>query len=105
MKNQNKPIFRPSKITIALLTGLGIFVTGSAYAQDKEEAEEKTDAIEIIEVKGMRSSIVSAQETKMNANKIMDGISADNRNKYKIHFPKAIFLDYAIYALITTSAK
>ena len=75
---QNKLTFRPSKITIALLTSLGIFVTGSAYAQDKEEAEEKTDAIEIIEVKGMRSSIVSAQETKMNANKIMDGISADD---------------------------
>lgn len=25
----------------------------------------------------------------------MEGISADNRNKFKIHFPKAIFLDYA----------
>lgn len=28
----------------------------------------------------------------------MDGISADNRNKYKIHFPKAIFLDYAVHS-------
>jgi LysM repeat protein/ABC-type branched-subunit amino acid transport system substrate-binding protein len=28
----------------------------------------------------------------------MDGISADNRNKYKIHFPKAIFLDYAAHS-------
>jgi ABC-type branched-subunit amino acid transport system substrate-binding protein len=25
----------------------------------------------------------------------MEGISADNRNKFKVHFPKAIFLDYA----------
>jgi len=25
----------------------------------------------------------------------MEGISADNRNKFKIHFPKAIFIDYA----------
>ena len=87
MKNKeypNKLKFRPSKITIALLTGLGIFVTGSAYAQDKEEAEEKTDAIEIIEVKGMRSSIVSAQETKMNANKIMDGIEGI-KDKMGVH--------------------
>lgn len=28
----------------------------------------------------------------------MEGISADNRNKYKIHFPKAIFLDYAAHS-------
>jgi len=28
----------------------------------------------------------------------MEGISADNRNKYKIHFPKAIFIDYAVHS-------
>ena len=27
----------------------------------------------------------------------MDAISADNRNKFKIHFPKSIFLDYAVH--------
>lgn len=50
----------------------------SAYAAEKEPTKENAeeDAIEVIEVKGQRGNLISAQNMKMNADTVMDAISA-----------------------------
>lgn len=72
----NQSIFRRSKAQISILAALGLLAPNMAFTQEQNvEEEEET---EVIEVKGLRSSIVSAQLVKMNSDKIMDGISADD---------------------------
>lgn len=69
--------FKHAKLTAFLLASLGLACPATGLAQTDSE-EEDSEALEVIEVKGMRASVISAQATKMNSNKIMDGISADD---------------------------
>lgn len=56
---------------------LGLVSTAS-YAEEekKEDADNKT--IEVIEVKGMRSNMISAQDMKFSADTVLDAISAED---------------------------
>jgi len=78
MKNlahsKNMP-FRHSRIAFALISSLGLSTTTLSYAQEQTLEKEET---EVIEVTGLRSSMISAQARKQSSNKIMDGISADD---------------------------
>jgi iron complex outermembrane recepter protein len=80
MKNQDHPqqkAFRRSRIALALISSLGLSVSAISYAQEQTVEPENSET-EVIEVSGLRSSMISAQATKQNSNKIMDGISADD---------------------------
>lgn len=68
--------FKKAKLTQCILLAAGLLAPPIALAQDNSD-ENDTD-VEVIQVKGLRSSVISAQETKMASNKIMDGISADD---------------------------
>jgi len=48
----------------------------SAYAAEEAEKKVEEEVIEVIEVKGQRGNLISAQNMKMNADTVMDAISA-----------------------------
>ncbi len=70
-----RDLFKVSKTSLLVMAAMGTGSAFSAMAQEAAEAEENT---EVINVTGIRSSIISAQEMKMSSNKIMDSISADD---------------------------
>ncbi|WP_416306010.1 TonB-dependent receptor [Neptunicella sp. SCSIO 80796] len=69
-------MFKRTKTSLFVLSALGMLVPTLGYAADEPNKED--EELEIIKVSGLRSSIISAQEKKLNSNKIMDGISADD---------------------------
>ncbi|MGQ8366207.1 TonB-dependent receptor [Glaciecola sp. 1036] len=77
-QHKNGALFKRTKTSLSILAALGIMLPNLALAQEQEAEPENTEDTEVIEVKGLRSSIISAQMVKMNSNKIMDGISADD---------------------------
>ncbi|MCU4677242.1 TonB-dependent receptor [Catenovulum sp. 2E275] len=71
-----RDLFKVSKTSLLVMAAMGGSVSFSAVAA--EDAQANAEDTEVINVTGIRSSIISAQEVKMNSNKIMDGISADD---------------------------
>ena len=72
----NMPLFKPSILTLALLSaGVSSFSTYAAQ-QDDDNAD-----VEVIEVRGIRGSLIRAQELKMSANSIVEVISAEDIGK------------------------
>lgn len=69
LKNRNT--FKYSLIASAII-GLS---SASVYAAEEDE-KAKEETIEVIEVKGQRGNLISAQNMKMNAGTVMDAISA-----------------------------
>lgn len=70
-----KSSFKYSIIASAIL-GLS---SGSVYAEESvvdKKAKAEEEAIEVIQIKGQRGNLISAQNMKMNANTVMDAISA-----------------------------
>lgn len=63
-----------------VVTTLSIPFTTATFAEEANKAEEKK--IEVIEVKGIRSSILKAQHLKRNADSVIDAISADDLGKF-----------------------
>ncbi len=76
VRNSGLNQFKQAKIAQCILLSLGLLAPGLVVAQETTEDEE--EVVETIEVKGLRSSVISAQATKMSSDKIMDGISADD---------------------------
>ncbi|WP_016955999.1 TonB-dependent receptor [Catenovulum agarivorans] len=74
--NRERKRFPLSKATVMVMGALGMFSHGQSFAA--EESADASEETEVISVTGMRSSIISAQEVKMNSNKIMDAISSDD---------------------------
>lgn len=64
--------FKYSIIASAIL-GLS---SANAYSAEAEEEKKVDDEIEVIEVQGQRGNLISAQNMKMNANTVMDALSA-----------------------------
>ncbi len=62
------------------VTALSIPITSAALAEEASNAEK--NKIEVIEVKGIRSSILKAQHLKRNADSVIDAISADDLGKF-----------------------
>jgi len=74
---KNKSTFKYSIIASAIL-GLSSASVYAAEADEKNKAETKKEAIEVIEVKGQRGNLISAQNMKMNADTVMDAISSED---------------------------
>ena len=55
-----------------------LFVTLSTQAQENSEAKKLDEKIEVIEVKGTRANLQSAQNVKRLADTVVDGISAED---------------------------
>ncbi|MAG76686.1 MAG: TonB-dependent receptor, partial [Colwelliaceae bacterium] len=71
--------FKPSKVTLALLsTGL-MTVSAPMIAQAQEAAAEQE--VEVIEVRGIRGSLQRAQAIKMSENSIVEVLSAEDIGK------------------------
>nr|WP_286262849.1 TonB-dependent receptor [Thalassotalea atypica] len=72
--------FKPSKVTLAMLsTGLmAVSAPMYAYAAEEQAAESE---IEVIEVKGFRGSIVESINTKRFSSEVVESISAEDIGK------------------------
>jgi len=68
-------LFKRSKTSLLVLSALGMLSSHSAYAAEQAVAE---DDVEVIEVTGLRSSIIASQARKLDSNKIMDGITSED---------------------------
>lgn len=73
--------FKPSKVTLAMLsTGL-MAVSAPMYAVAAEEAKAEEKEVEVIEVRGIRGSLQRAQAIKMSENSIVEVLSAEDIGK------------------------
>ncbi|GLX79070.1 TonB-dependent receptor [Thalassotalea insulae] len=76
--------FKPSKLTLAILsTGL-MAVSSSSFAYEEQAEKEKKQAaeeVEVIEVKGFRGSIVESINTKRYSSEVVESISAEDIGK------------------------
>ncbi|QJR79957.1 TonB-dependent receptor [Alteromonas pelagimontana] len=75
MKNQKH--FLATSIALALLAS----ASGSAMAQE-QPAEDNDEGVEVIEVRGLRSSLDMAAQIKRNSDKVVDAIVADDIGKF-----------------------
>ena len=75
--------FKPSKMTLALLSSGLISLSATTFAAEESEAAKK-DAeaeVEVIQVTGIRGSLQRAQAIKMSSNSIVEAISAEDIGK------------------------
>ncbi|GLP95853.1 TonB-dependent receptor [Paraferrimonas sedimenticola] len=70
--------FKPSVITMALLAA-GVSV--SAYAAEDQTAAQAEQAVEVIQVKGIRASMAASQMEKMSNTSIVEAVSAEDIGK------------------------
>jgi len=82
--------FKPNILTLSLIAAGLSFATVPSFAQDAQEEvqtqtvnkaktlKEKEDAVEVIEVKGFRGSIIKSLNTKRFSDTVVDAISADD---------------------------
>ena len=68
-------VFKRSKTSLLVLSALGMLAPNFAYSA--EEVKEK-DEVEVIEVTGLRSSIIASAARKLDSNKIMDGVTSED---------------------------
>ena len=66
-----------ASVAMILTAGLG---TMSAYAQDEQEKAD--NEIEVIEIKGIRGSMIRAMDMKRDATGVVDAISAEEMGKF-----------------------
>ncbi len=72
----DRPIFRRSLLAMAIV---GMTVSAQAQEADKTKQQEAVkEGVEIIEVKGTRANLQSAQNVKRLADTVVDGISAED---------------------------
>ncbi|MCI2284898.1 TonB-dependent receptor [Colwellia sp. MSW7] len=73
--------FKPSKMTLALISS-GLFaLSAPTFAAEEAQATEKTDEVEVIQVTGIRGSLQRAQAIKMSSNSIVEVLSAEDIGK------------------------
>lgn len=71
--------FKPSKVALAILsTGL-VALSSPIYAAETEKAVEKE--VEVIQVTGIRGSLIKSQAIKMSSSSIVEAISAEDIGK------------------------
>ena len=71
--------FKPSKVTLALISSGFMALSTQAVAADEAQASET--AVEVITVTGIRGSLQRAQAIKMSSNSIVEVISAEDIGK------------------------
>lgn len=77
--NKNTP-FILNPVAKACLFTLGLGITTTTFAEETKTSKEQ--AVEVIEVSGMRSSLAHALQDKRNAASIVDGIAAEDIGKF-----------------------
>ena len=73
--------FKPSKVTLAMLSSGLMAVSSPMQAIAAEEAKAAEQEIEVIEVKGFRGSIVESINTKRYSSEVVESISAEDIGK------------------------
>lgn len=76
--------FKLSPVAIAMLCASAATYGPMAYAEDnsaQEAAKKSADKVEVIEVKGIRGSLISALAEKRNANNLVEMIKAEDIGK------------------------
>ncbi|WP_016956596.1 TonB-dependent receptor [Catenovulum agarivorans] len=73
--------FLPTALTLALATALAPAYAQQETQEQTEEAKAKEKDTETIEVKGLRSSLIKAQEIKMNSDSFVDAVVAEDIGK------------------------
>src|SRR5690606_32814836 len=66
--------------SISLLLGAGI--APSSFAQEAEATTANNDAVEVIQVKGIRGSLARAMDMKREGQGVVDAISAEEMGKF-----------------------
>ncbi|RYV03947.1 TonB-dependent receptor [Shewanella sp. OPT22] len=69
--------FKPSMLTLALATA---GLTSPAFAAD-EETKAAADNVEVIQISGIRSSLLTSQATKKDSSSVVEAISAEEIGK------------------------
>jgi len=74
--------FKPSKVTLALLSSGVMALSASAYAEEAA-AEKKAveEEVEVIQITGIRGALQKAQAIKMSSSNIVEAISAEDIGK------------------------
>jgi len=80
--NTGNSMTKKSTLSTAILAALGTFTTLSTVAETEISSNKETKEIEVIQVKGIRNSILKAQHLKRNADSVIDAISADDLGKF-----------------------
>lgn len=75
--------FKPSKMTLALLSSGLMALSAQAFAAEEVKVTEKTteQEVEVIQVTGIRGSLQRAQAIKMSSNSIIEVLSAEDIGK------------------------
>jgi len=75
--------FKPSKMTLALLSSGLMALSTQAFAAEEVKAADKTaeKEVEVIQVTGIRGSLQRAQAIKMSSNSIVEVLSAEDIGK------------------------
>jgi len=78
--SRSKPNFKPSSVTLAMISSGLIAYSGALYAQEDNQTEEKkaTNNIEVIEVTGFRRSLIQSINQKRFADTVSEQLSADD---------------------------
>ncbi|QJR82278.1 TonB-dependent receptor [Alteromonas pelagimontana] len=78
--SMNRPGFRRSRLTLCIVSALGMLMPLTLNAQETA-AEDEDQEVEVIEVSGLRSSLASAVSRKQFSGQIVDSIIADDIGK------------------------
>ncbi|WOH36317.1 TonB-dependent receptor [Thalassotalea fonticola] len=74
--------FKPSKLTMALLSGGLLSMSSIALAAEEATAEQQAEEeVEVIEVTGFRRSLVESMNTKRYSSSVVEAISAEDIGK------------------------
>ena len=77
----NKTIFSKTKLASAILLTLGAGLP--AYAAEQQTAASTAEEkVEVIEIKGIRGSLIRSMDIKREANGVVDAISAEEMGKF-----------------------
>ena len=75
----NNKIYKKSRIATSLSLILGVSSIAPTYAEESTNVE---DDIEVIQVTGIRGSLVKAMDVKRNSNGVVDAINAEDMGKF-----------------------
>ncbi len=75
----NTKIYKKSRIATSLSLILGVSSVAPTYAEESTNAEKE---IEVIQVTGIRGSLVKAMDIKRNSNGVVDAINAEDMGKF-----------------------
>lgn len=74
--HMNKVIFKKSIVATAISVSLGAGFAGNTYANDA------ADNVEVIEVKGIKGSLIKSMDIKRESNGVVDSITAEDIGKF-----------------------